>query len=96
MALHCFMRLRACGYKSKRTTENLARLFDELGNKALSRRLGAIADGMPEAPGEDPMDALPLLYGTADAEASFARTGAAQLNVAPISAKTKSGSKKPH
>jgi glycosyltransferase involved in cell wall biosynthesis len=94
MALHCFMRLRVCGYKSKRTTENLARLFGELGNKALSRRLGEIAVGMPEAPGEHPIDALPL-YGTEESGARFEQTGAVNPKVTSIS-KSKSGSKKPH
>ncbi|MDR2770747.1 MAG: glycosyltransferase family 2 protein [Clostridiales Family XIII bacterium] len=65
MALHCFMRLRSCGYKSKQTTENLARLFGQLGNKTLSRRLQAAADSMPETPDEDFVDALPL-FGTGD------------------------------
>jgi hypothetical protein len=60
MALRCFMRLRVCGYKSKQTTDNLARLFGKIGNKSLSRVLHETANAMPEAPDEDPMDALPF------------------------------------
>jgi glycosyltransferase involved in cell wall biosynthesis len=63
MALRCFMRLRVCGYKSKQTTDNLARLFGKLGNKSLSRVLHETADKMPEAPDDNPMDALPFLEG---------------------------------
>ncbi|MDR2295336.1 MAG: glycosyltransferase [Clostridiales Family XIII bacterium] len=92
MALHCFMRLRACGYKSKKTTENLARLFGKLGNKALSRRLQEVAADMPEAPDDNPMDALPL-YGVAEGTAGAALKPAV---VPPRAAGTKRGSKKPH
>jgi hypothetical protein len=95
MALHCFMRLRACGYKSKQTTENLARLFGKLGNNALSRRLGKLAGDMPEAPDENPIDALPL-YGTEDRDADFAPVKIVKPTVVPMSAKSKSKSKKLH
>jgi glycosyltransferase involved in cell wall biosynthesis len=60
MALRCFIRLRVCGYKSKQTTDNLARLFGKLGNKSLSRKLHETADAMPEAPDQNPVDALPF------------------------------------
>jgi glycosyltransferase involved in cell wall biosynthesis len=91
MALHCFMRLRACGYKSKQTTENLARLFGRLGNKVLSHRLAEIAAGMPEASDENLIDDLPL-HGAA------ARTAAGTVKpaVAPMPARPKRGSKKQH
>jgi glycosyltransferase involved in cell wall biosynthesis len=95
MALHCFMRLRACGYKSKQTTENLARLFEKLGNKALSRRLGTIALEMPEAPDDNPIDALPL-FGAEEEGAGFAPVKIAEPTVMPLSARSKSGSQKPH
>jgi hypothetical protein len=89
MALRCFIRLRVCGYKSKQTTGNLARLFGKLGNKVLSHVLYEIADIMPEAPDENPTDALPF-YGTESAEVKFARAAV----VKPVRAKSKSGSKK--
>jgi glycosyltransferase involved in cell wall biosynthesis len=96
MALRCFMRLRACGYKSKQTTDNLARLFGRLGNKPLSRRLKEIADGMPEAPDDRLTDALPL-YGAeeGDAGAGLAPLKVINPTVVPI-ARRGSASKKPH
>jgi tetratricopeptide (TPR) repeat protein len=90
MALHCFMRLRVCGYKSKQTTENLARLFERLGNKALSRRLKERAAGMPEAPDGNPVDALPLY--AEERRANF--TAGKAPNPAP--ARSTRVSKKPH
>ncbi|MDR2089340.1 MAG: glycosyltransferase family 2 protein [Clostridiales Family XIII bacterium] len=95
MALRCFMRLRACGYKSKQTTENLARLFERLGNKALARRLKAIAADMPEAPDDGFIDSLPL-YGAEERGAGCAPAGAARPTVVPMPARSRSGSKKPH
>jgi hypothetical protein len=60
MALRCLTRLRACGYKSKQTTDRLARVFGKLGNGGLSRGLDELAGAMPEAPDDDPIDALPV------------------------------------
>jgi hypothetical protein len=95
MALHCFMRLRACGYKSKQTTENLARLFGRLGNKALSRKLKEVADDMPEAPDDRFVDALPL-YGAEGGKAGLAPPlKVAKSTVVPMPAR-RSASKKPH
>ncbi|MDR1246863.1 MAG: glycosyltransferase family 2 protein [Clostridiales Family XIII bacterium] len=96
MALHCFMRLRVCGYKSKQTTANIARLFGKLGNKGLSRRLQEIADAMPEAPDENPIDALPF-YGAESANTGYTRIETVKPAVVrPIHAKPKAGSRKPH
>jgi glycosyltransferase involved in cell wall biosynthesis len=94
MALRCFMRLRVCGYKSKQTTENLARLFEKLGNKALSRRLKEIASGMPEEPEDNPIDSLPL-YGAEETGARFA-AGKIAKAAAPMPATPRSGSKRRH
>jgi hypothetical protein len=95
MALHCFMRLRVSGYKSKQTTENLARLFNRLGNKPLSRKLKELAETMPEAPEGNPIDNLPIF--AADHEnAGSMRSNATEAIVRPFPAKSRSGSKKPH
>jgi glycosyltransferase involved in cell wall biosynthesis len=59
MALHCYMRLRACGYKTRLTTENLARVFGKLGNRELASRLAGMAEKMEYAPPENPVDAPP-------------------------------------
>ncbi|MDR3295553.1 MAG: glycosyltransferase [Clostridiales Family XIII bacterium] len=59
MALHCHMRLRACGYRTKRTTEHLAHALARLGNKKLSRQLAEKAAGMEDTPAERPLDAPP-------------------------------------
>jgi glycosyltransferase involved in cell wall biosynthesis len=96
MALHCFMRLRVCGYKSKQTTGNLARLFGRLGNKALSRRLQAMADALPEAPGDNPIDLLPF-YGEERTQTGSVRAGTPKpAAVRPMPPRPKSGSGKPH
>jgi hypothetical protein len=88
MALRCFMRLRACGYKSKQTTNKLAELFEKLKNKSLARWLRELAENMPEAPDDNPMDALPL-YGAKGNTATPA-------TVIPMPSKSKYASKKPH
>ncbi|MDR1573502.1 MAG: glycosyltransferase family 2 protein [Clostridiales Family XIII bacterium] len=95
MALHCFMRLRACGYKSKQTTENLSRLFAKIGNKSLSRRLKEIAGDMPEAPDDNPIDALPLC-GAEEGGAVSEPVKITKATVIPMAARSKSKSKKLH
>jgi hypothetical protein len=95
MALYCFMRLSVSGYKSKHTTENLARLFNRLGNKPLSRKLKEMSETMPAAPEGNPIDNLPIFAADA-ANVGSMRAKAAESIVRPFPAKSKSGSKKPH
>jgi hypothetical protein len=49
MALHCFERLFACGYKRKTMAENMARSFRKLGNKKLAALLLEMAPTLHDA-----------------------------------------------
>jgi hypothetical protein len=58
MAIHCHMRLYACGHKTKQTLENLARLFKKAGNKRLAPKLKAVSDAMGAPPPPEAADTL--------------------------------------
>ncbi|MDR1571143.1 MAG: glycosyltransferase family 2 protein [Clostridiales Family XIII bacterium] len=61
MALHCHMRLCACGYKPKDTIGHMSRLAKKLDNRELSRQLAEKAEGMKDGPVDRPIGRPPFL-----------------------------------
>jgi hypothetical protein len=60
MALHCRMRLCACGYRPKDSVGAAARLRNKVGNKKLSRQLAEKAAGMKESAVGSPVTTPPF------------------------------------